>query len=510
MANRMMYGISFIPEILNDNMVMLRPSHIIDGVVLENKLYDRYDEGYKLIKFTVEGEEYKKMYGLGVFEEELMNYVKKNIERPVASIDRCARAYLSCIKQYVFFLEKKRSTVVCNAMNLQSKKNFVIDLRKSAISQLPEFFPEQKFEQENDDLEKPTVETLPNNNKFVNPHTLYENITKRVIGQDEAAFQLSTTICNNIKYGHYENMKDNILIYGPSGCGKTELIRTLAKELDVPLVIEDMTSYTASGYVGDSVKKILKRLVNSCNGNVSKAEKGIIVLDEIDKLASTDSRSTVNKTDVQEELLKIIEGGDFDLSENDKNNREIIINTSNITFILCGAFTGFLEKSQKRQIGFGAESKKEEQVKVMSNEDLIKYGLMPELVGRIAIKIPIQKLKTEELSELLVKSNISCLKIYETALLEEDNVRVVYNDKNKFINIIASKAEELGIGARGLKTIVDNIFMYASAEINKEQPNDRELIISDETIDNPKVYELKKVRRGNKYELSKGIREDNK
>lgn len=507
MANRMMYGISFIPEIINNNMVMLRPSHIIDGIASENKLYDRYDESYKLIKFTVESEEYKKMYGLGVFQEELIEYAKKNTERAISSPDLYARTYLSCIKQYVFFLEKTNHEVVCNAMDLKSKKMFPVDLRKSAITQLSNTFPNIDKEQK-DVLEK-TDETLTNKDKFISPQTLYENVTKRVIGQDEAAFKLCTTICNNAKYGHYENMKDNILIYGPSGCGKTELIRTLAKELNIPLVIEDMTSYTASGYVGDSVKKILRRLVNSCNGDISKAEKGIIVLDEIDKLASTDSRSSVNKTDVQEELLKIIEGGDFDFSENDKTNRELIINTSNITFILCGAFTGFLEKSEKRYIGFGSETKKEEQLKVMTNEDLIKYGLMPELVGRIAIKIPIQKLKEKELSELLIKSNISCLKIYETALLEEDNVRVVYNDKNKFISTIANKAEKLGVGARGLKTIVDNIFMYASAEINKEQPTDRELFIFDETIDNPKVYELKKVKRGNEYELSKRTGENN-
>lgn len=243
-------------------------------------------------------------------------------------------------------------------------------------------------------------------------------------------------------------------------------------------------------------------MVNSCNGNIKKAERAIIVLDEIDKIATTDSRESVNKTDVQEELLKIIEGGEFDLSDGSKNNEQLMINTSNITFILCGAFSKFLEKSKKNNIGFNSQVQEDEQTKVMAEEDLIKYGLTPEFVGRINKLIPIKALKTKELEEIITKSDISCLKIYETALLQEDKVHVVYNDKNKFIHCVASKAEKLGSGARALKTVIDDVFMCASAEISKEYPVSRELVISSETIDNPRVYLLKRLKRGNKYELS--------
>lgn len=493
MAKNSMYGICFIPEKINNNIIMLRASHIVDGNICDNLLYDKYDESYSPITFSVESEDYDKTYGLGVLEDELLDYAIANgfPNSIKSSSNMCAKIYLECIKKYVFFLELNDGKTVCSAMSLHSKKIYDIELDKSAINQLPESFTY------NNTKYYPKVDR-----RLTNPYVLYDKIRKRVVGQDEAAFALSATVCKNIKYGHLEGMKSNVLLYGPSGCGKTELVRTLAKELNIPLIIEDMTSYTASGFVGDSVKKILRRLVNSCNGNVKKAESGIIVLDEIDKLASNDSRESVNKTDVQEELLKIIEGGEFDLNDGNRTSDELIINTSNITFVLCGAFSKFLESSKKNVVGFNSQIQEDKQVKVMTNEDLVKYGLMPELVGRINKLIPIKALKTKELEEIIAKSDISCLKIYETALLQEDKVHVVYNDKNKFIHCVASKAEKLGSGARALKTIIDDVFICASAEISKEYPVSRELVVSSETIDNPRVYLLKRLKRGNKYELS--------
>ena len=505
MAMKTVYGISFIPEIINNNLIMLKPVHIIDGNLYEDKLVDRYENVYNQITFTTKLENYNKMYGFCIKEEELTNYAVEHgfPESIRESSGICVKAYLSCIKDYLFFLEKKNENVNSYALDLLNKQIIPVDLNKSALNRLTQTVKKNTVIEEKD-VQTNSDNTNDNYKRFANPYTLFERITKRVIGQDEAAFELAATICKNMKYSSYENMKGNILLYGPSGCGKTELVRTLAKELQVPLIIEDMTSYTASGYVGDSVKKILRRLINNCGGDVKKAEHGIIVLDEIDKLASTDSRDSVNKTDVQEELLKIIEGGEFDLNEGLRSNKELIINTSNITFILCGAFSEFLETNKKRYIGFGTsqEQLNEEQLQIMTNEDLKDYGLMPELVGRINKMIPIRSLKAKDFEQILTKSSISCLKIYEKALLEEDKVRVVYNDRNKFINAVAIKAECLGTGVRALKTIVDDVFLHAASEISMEFPNERELLISNNTVNNSKIYELKKVKRRDENELS--------
>ena len=126
MAKRMMYGISFIPEILNNNIVMLRASHIVEGNLCENTLYDKYDDGYRPISFSLKTEDYKNTYGLGVTEDELIEYVKRFTDIPKVPIDRCAKTYLSCIKQYVFFLEKRQDEVLCNAMALPTKQMFPI------------------------------------------------------------------------------------------------------------------------------------------------------------------------------------------------------------------------------------------------------------------------------------------------------------------------------------------------------------------------------------------------
>ena len=507
MIKKVVYGISFIPQIINEKIVMLKPDYMIEGICSEGNLIDKYDEIYGQISFATNLENYKNMYGLGVLEDDLLTYAMMRgfPESIKEDVDLCAKVYLKSIKKYVFFIEKSNGKTSCYAIKLNNKKVIPVDLNKSAITQLTDVFTEGDKLLESNNQQKKSY-TIEADSKFVSPNNLYNKIIKRVIGQDDAAFKLSSVICKNIKYGSFAHMKSNVLLYGPTGCGKTELVRTLAKELNIPLIVEDMTHYTASGYVGDSVKSILKRLYSTSGFDMEKAEHGIIVLDEIDKLASIDSKEKVNKIDVQQELLKMLEGGKFNLNDGDRTNTEVIMDTSNIIFVLCGAFSDFNKKSshKKNPIGFSNDIiEEEEEMTVMSNEDLVNYGLMSELVGRIHVKIPIQPLKTKELECILRKSSVSCLKIYETALLQQDRVVVVYDDKKKFINAVASKAEGLGIGARGLKSVVDDVFISASAEISDEYPNDRLLVISSDTVNNSKDYQLKKVKRRDNYELSK-------
>ena len=510
METKEVYGILFKPEMIDEKRVILVPYLIVDGITSENGLIDKYETSYKKFQLSDKINDYDNMYGFEISLEDLSDYYKAN-GYPKAHYDYpdvCAKSYLNFAKNYIFLLEKNNSLedTICYAISLRDKSLRIVDIKKDLLTQLSTADKKDQNKTENTNLSLNYIDKPLR----INPQILLEKITKRVIGQQDAAFQLIGTICKNLKYGNYDGMKSNILLYGPSGCGKTELVRSLAKELDIPLVIEDMTSYTASGYVGDSVKSILRRLFVNSGNDMSRAEKGIVVLDEIDKLASTDSRENVNKTDVQEELLKMMEGSKVNINDTNRTNQQLIMDTSNITFILCGAFTKLSEqKKSKKIIGFSNIDENEQNKLEIDNDEFIQYGLMTELIGRVPIKIPIKQLEIKDLADILWRSSISSLRIYETALLKEDNVKIVYANKPLFINTIAEKAHELGIGARGLKTVVDETFLEATSEIGASSTSKRVLFVSDSTIEDPSDYVLRKVKKG-VYELPERIRESNK
>lgn len=511
METKEAYGILFKPEMIDEKRVMLVPYHIIDGIVSENGLMDRYETAYKKIRLSDKISDYDTMYGFEILDEELSEYYKASgyPESHYDYPDVCAKSYLNFAKNYIFLLEKSNfiEDALCYAINIKTKEVEAIDITTNLVAQLSH--SNKKEHTLNENVELSTKNQLLTQVSLINPRVLLDKVTRRVVGQKDAASELIGTICKNLKYGNYAGMKSNILLYGPSGCGKTELVRSLARELDIPLVIEDMTSYTASGYVGDSVKAILRRLFISSDNNMEKAEKGIIVLDEIDKLASTDARENVNKTDVQEELLKMIEGAKININDSNRTNQQLIMDTSNITFILCGAFTKLREQLKPRRILGFSDNVEDESPKIeVDNNSFVQYGLMTELVGRVPVKIPIKSLEVEDLEEILSHSSISSLKIYEAALLQEDHVKVVYANKPSFVKAVAKKAHELGTGARGLKTVIDETFLQATSEIGSSLPSKRILFVSKETIDDPKVYTLRKVKKGN-YELSERVRESN-
>ena len=378
-----------------------------------------------------------------------------------------------------------------------------------------EIIENEYYEDENESYTLAGLEKIPS------PREIKNILDQYVIGQDEAKKTLSVAVYNHYKrIANEEEMmskheksdddveiqKSNILLLGPTGCGKTLLASTLAKILNVPFAIADATTLTEAGYVGEDVENILLKLIQAADGDVEKAEKGIIYIDEIDKITRKSENPSITRDvsgeGVQQALLKIVEGTIASVPPQGGRKhpqQELIqINTSNILFICGGAFEGLeniiKDRMGKKAMGFGADiqSKKDiDRFKVFEQilpQDLLKFGMIPEFIGRLPIIATLKELNREALIKITTEPKNALVKQYKK-LLEMDDVELIF--EQEALEAIVDKAIERKTGARGLRSIIENIMRDIMFDIPSNEKIEQCIITKDTVLNNagPKIIE---------------------
>lgn len=358
--------------------------------------------------------------------------------------------------------------------------------------------------------------------KIPKPMEIKEYLDQYVIGQDQAKRSVSVAIYNHykrinssVKDENVEIQKSNILLLGPTGSGKTLIAQTLAKFLNVPFAIADATTLTEAGYVGEDVENILLKLIQNADYDIEKAEKGIIYIDEIDKIARKSENPSITRDvsgeGVQQALLKILEGTTASVppqgGRKHPHQEFIQINTSNILFICGGAFDGMEkiieQRINVRSMGFGADIKSKQEkdlgelFKEILPEDLLKFGMIPEFIGRLPIIVSLNALTVEALVRILKEPKNAIVKQYKK-LFEYDEVNLEFDEEALYK--IANKAISHDTGARGLRTIVEDLLIDVMYDIPSKK-NVEKVVVTESSVDDKKVKIVYKTDNDKKNDI---------
>lgn len=342
------------------------------------------------------------------------------------------------------------------------------------------------------------------------PTKIKEHLDGYVIGQSDAKKVLSVALYSHYKridkpvFKNVEIEKSNIMLIGPTGSGKTLLAKSLAKIMDVPFAVADATALTEAGYVGEDVESILSRLLAAADFDIDRAQKGIIYIDEIDKIANKSESATsgrdVSGEGVQQGLLKILEGGEVYVpvkgSRKSSSAETVLFDTTHVLFICGGAFVGLTgddkdkKKKKPKTMGFLTKSNDKEESEDIEAKDLISFGLIPEFIGRIPVIATLNPLSIEDMIRVLKEPKNAIIKQYQ-ALFELDGIDLEFNDEA--LEKIATMAEEKGVGARGLRGIIEKIMLPLQYELPARDDVDK-CIITKELIEGSAEVILEHVK----------------
>lgn len=353
-----------------------------------------------------------------------------------------------------------------------------------------------------DDFDFDYEEVKESISKLKKPYEIVRELDEYIVGQDEAKKIIAVAAYNHYKRVNVKTQvemdKANILIVGPTGSGKTHLMKTLGRILDVPVAIADATSLTEAGYIGEDVESVIVKLIKDAGMDIQKAEKGIVYIDEIDKISARDvegrrSSRDVSGEGVQQALLKMLEGHEMDISLSNGSSiksDKVKINTKNILFVCGGAFAGIEDiikrrNTKKVSLGFAVKEEEEEKEEVVtvSQDDLMKYGMIPEFLGRLPVIVRLDKLEVSTLRKIMTEPKNALIKQY-VEMFKIDGVDIKFEDDA--LDFIAEMASKKDMGARGLRGIIES-YIYDLMYDVTEKSYEGELVISKkQLIDNMK------------------------